>query len=165
MMRNSRSPTLGSETQTFRYLRTLLGMKIALQPHVSAFLTMWNYQEFFHGHALAHLLKVCGAPLEQNRLEAVKNQAKINEILEKIFTPMLSHIFSDSFPAVYLSFGAIQEMTTLRGYELRKNYPSPILTLLRELQNKNADILLGISTMRKLNWKNHPLLKNSRAQL
>ena len=33
------------ENQSLRYLRTLLGMKIAFRPDVAAFLATWNYEE------------------------------------------------------------------------------------------------------------------------
>lgn len=109
------------ESQTIRYLRMLLQMKIAFKPEVSAFLTTWNYEEFFHGYELANLLAACGHPLEENRVEQVKGRARLNEWLEMLFAPLLSKIFYSQFPAVYLSFGAIQEMTTLRGYERLRN--------------------------------------------
>ncbi|HET9533634.1 MAG TPA: acyl-ACP desaturase [Blastocatellia bacterium] len=105
------------ESQTVRYLRTLLQMKLAFRPAVSAFLMTWGYEEFFHGQALANLMAVCGHPLEEDRVERVQKKAKLNEWLEAVFGPLLSKIFSNQFPAVYMSFGAIQEMTTLRGYE------------------------------------------------
>ncbi|MEP7339987.1 MAG: acyl-ACP desaturase [Acidobacteriota bacterium] len=121
------------ESQTIRYLRTLLQMKIAFKPDVSAFLTTWNYEEFFHGYELANLLSVCGAPLEEGRVEKVKGRARWNEWLEMLFAPLLSKLFSNQFPAVYLSFGAIQEMTTLRGYErLQKMTRNPALRTLCE---------------------------------
>lgn len=109
------------ESQTIRYLRMLLQMKIAFKPDVSAFLTTWNYEEFFHGYELANLLAACGHRLEENRIEKVKGRARLNEWLEMLFAPLLSKIFYHQFPAVYLSFGAIQEMTTLRGYERLQN--------------------------------------------
>ncbi|MDQ3010997.1 MAG: acyl-ACP desaturase [Acidobacteriota bacterium] len=121
------------ESQTIRYLRMLLQMKIAFKPDVSAFLTTWNYEEFFHGYELANLLSVCGAPLQEDRVEEVKGRARLNEWLEMLFAPLLSKIFYSQFPAVYLSFGAIQEMTTLRGYErLQKITINPALRTLCE---------------------------------
>jgi len=121
------------ESQTIRYLRMLLQMKIAFKPDVSAFLTTWNYEEFFHGYELANLLSVCGAPLQEDRVEKVKGRARLNEWLEMLFAPLLSKIFYSQFPAVYLSFGAIQEMTTLRGYErLQKMTSNPALRTLCE---------------------------------
>lgn len=119
------------ESQTIRYLRMLLQMKIAFKPSVTAFLTTWNYEEFFHGYELARLMAVCGSPLEQDRIEKVTHKARFNEWLEAAFAPLLSRIFSNQFPAVYLSFGAIQEMTTLRGYEhLRRYTRNPVLKIL-----------------------------------
>jgi hypothetical protein len=121
------------ESQTIRYLKTLLQMKIAFRPSVAAFLTTWSYEEFFHGYELGRLLAVCGNPLEEDRLEKVSAKARFNEWLEAMFAPLLSRIFSNQFPAVYLSYGAIQEMTTLRGYEhLRQYTRNPALQLLCE---------------------------------
>lgn len=119
------------ENQTIRYLRMLLQMKIAFKPDVSAFLTTWNYEEFFHGYELANLLAQCGHPLEENRVEKVKSRARLNEWLEMLFAPLLSKIFYHQFPAVYLAFGAIQEMTTLRGYEHLSTFTqNPVLQTL-----------------------------------
>lgn len=119
------------ESQTIRYLRTLLQMKIAFRPSVMAFLTTWSYEEFFHGHALARLMAECGHPLEEDRVEEVKGKARFNEWIENILGPLASRIFSNQFPAVYMSFGAIQEMTTLRGYEqLQESTQNPILKIL-----------------------------------
>jgi rubrerythrin len=121
------------ESQTIRYLRTLLQMKIAFKPSVAAFLTTWSYEEFFHGYELSKLLAVCGAPLEEDRVEQLTRKARFNEWLEAAFAPLLSRIFSKQFPAVYLSFGAIQEMTTLRGYERLRQYTrNPVLKTLCE---------------------------------
>ncbi len=119
------------ESQTIRYLRMLLQMKIAFKPSVAAFLTTWSYEEFFHGYELARLMAVCGSPLEEDRIEKVTRKARFNEWLEAVFAPLLSRIFSNQFPAVYLSFGAIQEMTTLRGYQHLKEYTrNPVLKIL-----------------------------------
>src|SRR5215475_3521345 len=119
------------ESQTIRYMKTLLQMKIAFTPSVSAFLTTWSYEEFFHGYELGRLMAACGSPLEEDRIEKTTGMARFNEWLEAAFAPLLSRIFSNQFPAVYLSFGAIQEMTTLRGYEFLHQYTqNPILKTL-----------------------------------
>ncbi|HEU4387103.1 MAG TPA: acyl-ACP desaturase [Blastocatellia bacterium] len=121
------------ESQTIRYLRTLLQMRTAFQPAVSAFLTTWSYEEFFHGYFLARLMAVCGYPLEDGRVEQVKQRARLNERIESVFAPLLSRVFSRQFPAVYMSFGAIQEMTTLRGYEsIARSTANPVLKVLCE---------------------------------
>jgi hypothetical protein len=119
------------ESQTIRYLKMLLAMKIAFRPAIAAFLSTWSYEEFFHGYALARLLAECGHPLEENRVELVKKKAGINEWLEKVMGPLVSRVFSNQFPALYMSFGAVQELTTLRGYErLGERTQNPILRVL-----------------------------------
>jgi hypothetical protein len=121
------------ESQTIRYLRTLLQMKIALEPDISAFLTTWSYEEFFHGQALTKLLEVTGNTLDNDRVESVSRRARFNERLEAIVGPILSTLFRNHFAGVYMSFGAIQEMTTLRGYEsLHAKTRNPVLRTLCE---------------------------------
>src|SRR5262245_56190044 len=70
------------ESQTIRYLKMLLQMSIAFKPEVSAFLTTWSYEEFFHGYELARLLEICGSPLEENRVEKVTGKSRFNEWIE-----------------------------------------------------------------------------------
>src|SRR5262245_30004578 len=119
------------ENQTIRYMRMLLGMKIAFQPAVAAFLATWNYEEFFHGFELEKLMEACGHRVEEDRRDFNKQRMRFNEILEASFVPVLSRVFANQFPAVYLSFGAIQELTTLHGYEqLGQVTRNPILKIL-----------------------------------
>jgi rubrerythrin len=108
-------------------------MKMAFQPAVSAFLITWAYEEFFHGRALERLLAECGQRLEQQRVENVARKSRLNEWLEAALGPLLSRAFTKELPAVYMSFGAIQELTTLRGYErLRELTTNPVLKYLCE---------------------------------
>jgi hypothetical protein len=57
------------ENQSLRYLRTLLGMKIAFRPDVAAFLATWDYEEFFHGYELERLMRACGRVVADDRRE------------------------------------------------------------------------------------------------
>jgi hypothetical protein len=121
------------ENQSLRYLRTLLGMKVAYQPDVSAFLATWNYEEFFHGYELEQLMRACGHEPGRDRRELKRRSARWNERLEALLIPLLSHFYEEEFPAVYMAFGAIQELTTLRGYEqLARHTQNPALALLCE---------------------------------
>src|SRR6266498_3137283 len=110
------------ESQTIRYMKMLLQMKIAFTPSVSAFLTTWSYEEFFHGYELGRLLAVCDSPLEVDRVESVTRKARFNEWLEAVFTPLFSRLFSRQFPAVYLSFGAIRSEERRVGKECRSRW-------------------------------------------
>ena len=105
------------EGQTIVYLRDFLHTRAALEPEVIAFLSMWNYEEFFHGKVLAELLAACGHPLDEARIAHVRGSARVREKVEAALATILSKIFAGDFPAVYMTWGAVQELTTLRGYE------------------------------------------------
>lgn len=121
------------EQQTLRNLRMLLSMRGAFEPDVAAFLTTWNYEEFFHGQALARLLAATGHPLSERRSEEVGRRARFGERLERVLAPLASHLFAREFPAVYVTFGAAHELTTLRGYErLKARTKNPVLATLSE---------------------------------
>jgi rubrerythrin len=119
------------ESQTFRYLTALLAMQPRCEPATSAFLTTWNYEEFFHGRALARLLRVAGHPLPSARVSEISARARANERIERALGPLAARLFAREFPAVHTAFGAIHELTTLRGYErLATTTPNPALRTL-----------------------------------
>ncbi len=121
------------EGQTIMYLRDLLGTKAALEPDVVGFLSMWNYEEYFHGRVLAQYLKECGYDLERDRIARVRKSAGFSEVIESWGAKLLSTIFSNDFPAVHAAWGAIQELTTLKGYEeLALRTTNPVLKTLCE---------------------------------
>ncbi len=124
------------ESQTIMYMKEVLGTKSALEPDVMAFLGMWNYEELFHGRALYRMLEVCGAPLPENRAVEVRNQSHLVETIDYLLSKALSKIAPDAFTALYMTWGAVQEITTLRGYEtLIANTTNPAL---RELCTRIA---------------------------
>lgn len=119
------------ENQSLRYLRTLLSMKIAFEPDVAAFLATWNYEEFFHGYELGRLLAACSVSLAPARRQEKQASARLNERVEAVLLPLLSRLYEADFPAVYFTFGALQELTTLRGYEqLGARTRNPALAIL-----------------------------------
>lgn len=121
------------EGQTIVYLRDMLDTDGALMPDNIAFLSMWNYEEYFHGAALARLLTVCGHPLASHRAQIVRRRARIGERLEAMGAKLLSWFFRREFPALYMAWGAVQELTTLKGYErLAKTTANPVLRVLCE---------------------------------
>jgi rubrerythrin len=105
------------EGQTIFYLRDLLNTKASDDPDTVAFLTMWNYEEFFHARTLARLLAECGSPMEKDRLAEVRRRSQLSEKFTAWGSLLLSKLFPDSFLALYMTWGAVNELTTLRGYE------------------------------------------------
>ena len=116
------------EGQTIVYLRDLLRTSAALEPDAIGFLSMWNYEEYFHGRALSRLLAACGKPLEEDRIARVRATARPAEAIEAALSALISRVCPAAFPAVYMTWGASQELTTLRGYEeLQRTTQNPVL--------------------------------------
>lgn len=105
------------EAQTIYYLRDLLNSKVSRDPDSVAFLSMWNYEEYFHARVLARLLAECGYPLERNRFAILRAKPRFREKWNAWGGWLFSKIFPGSFLALYMTWGAINELTTLRGYE------------------------------------------------
>ena len=103
------------ESQTLLYLRDLLRTDAALEPEVSGFLAAWNYEEYFHGRAIGKLLAACGSPPAPP--SKVRGLARFREKIEALGGAVLARLFPRQFPALYMTWGAINELTTLRGYE------------------------------------------------
>jgi hypothetical protein len=103
------------ESQTIVYLRDLLRTDAALEPEMTGFLAAWNYEEYFHGRAIGRLLAACGVVPQPTA--AVRALARFREKLEALGGAVLSRLFGPQFPALYMTWGAVNELTTLRGYE------------------------------------------------
>lgn len=101
------------ESHTIIYLRSLLATRAIDDPEVATFLACWLHEETFHGMALARFLEAAGyrvdpRPLGRSREPLVKR-------LEATATALLSRAWPD-FCAVHMTWGAINELTTLTGY-------------------------------------------------
>lgn len=115
------------EGQTIYYLRDLLNTKVSRDPDSISFLSMWNYEEYFHGRTLSRLLAECGHSLSQTRLAEVRASSQFSEKMNALGARLVSKIFPDSFLALYMTWGALNELTTLRGYEqLEEQTKNPV---------------------------------------
>ena len=101
------------ESHTIIYLRSLLATRAVDDPDVATFLACWLYEETFHGLALARFLEAAGAPI--GRRVTPRGQEPIAKRLEAAATAMVSKAWPD-FCAVHMTWGAINELTTLTGY-------------------------------------------------
>lgn len=116
------------ESQTIVYMRDVLNTKGVLDPDVLSFLTIWNYEEFYHGQALAKLLETCGYPLGRVRIAEVRKKALISENFKALGAALFSKILPSDFIALYMAWGALNEITTLRGYEaIEASTANPVL--------------------------------------
>jgi hypothetical protein len=118
------------ESHTVIYLRALLATRAIDDPEVSTFLACWLYEETFHGIALARFLEAAGHPVGTRAQPC--GQESWSQRVEATATAMLSRAWPD-FCAVHMTWGAINELTTLTGYRrLAAVAGHPVLTDLLE---------------------------------
>src|SRR5258705_2352045 len=114
------------ESHTIIYLRALLATRAIDDPEVATFLACWVYEETFHGIALSRFLEAAGAPVGPR--PTPRGQESLAKRLEAAATAMVSKAWPD-FCAVHMTWGAINELTTLTGYRrLAQVSPPPVLT-------------------------------------
>jgi hypothetical protein len=113
------------EFHTIIYLRSLLNTRAVDDPEVATFLACWVHEETFHGLALSRFLEAAGHPLPPRPVP--RGQEPMLKRLETWATSVASKAWPD-FCAVHMAWGAINELTTLTGYNrLRTLSGHPVL--------------------------------------
>jgi rubrerythrin len=102
------------ESHTVIYMKELLSTSVAEDPSITAFLSCWVYEEFFHSQVLKRLLETQGLKIEDARFAELRRRKAARRIAEKI-AGIASHM-TRHFPAVHMTWGAINELSTLTGY-------------------------------------------------
>src|SRR5229473_2073491 len=98
------------------YLSHLLVTRACMDPILTAFLACWNYEELWHGENLGKLLNLYGIEFDtQERIANVRANLGFQNSVSILSTMAGSWMLKD-FSAVYLSIGAINELSTLTGY-------------------------------------------------
>jgi hypothetical protein len=100
------------ESHTVIYLRTLLSTRAVDEPEIATFLACWLYEETFHGRALARFLAAAGEPT----VSRPRSRVSLVSRVEGLATALVARAWPD-FVAVHMTWGAINELTTLSGYQ------------------------------------------------
>jgi hypothetical protein len=115
------------ESHTVIYMKELLSTSVAEDPSITAFLSCWVYEEFFHSQVLKRLLKSQGLTVDDARFTELRRRRPARLMVEKL-AAMASHL-TRHFPAVHMTWGAINELSTLTGYHaLIERTRHPMLT-------------------------------------
>jgi hypothetical protein len=122
------------EGHTIVYLKNILSTCAIRDPQTTSFLSCWAYEEFFHSRTLARFLEGAGVELNRASFGDLQKRATFHEWVENTVASFICHM-SRHFHGVYLTWGAISELTTLEGYGvLARRTRNPILAeLLRRL--------------------------------
>ncbi len=104
------------ESHTIVYLRDLLSTRVVRDHEVTAFLSCWAYEEFFHSLLLRRFLAAQGVAIEDQRFADLRSRTSLADRAIRPGIAILSRM-TRHFPAVHMTFGAINEISTLAGYQ------------------------------------------------
>lgn len=103
------------EQHTSCYLRNLLNTRAHHDPEITTFLTMWNFEELWHGEALGAVIAAHDEPGATARVTAMRRRLgwriTASPILWMGFSAVTTH-----FLAVHMTFGVVNEWTTQAAY-------------------------------------------------
>lgn len=117
------------ESHTVCYLRDLLVTPSHADPAVTAFLTMWAYEEYWHGEILAKVLAAHGIPTGADHIRDVRLRLGRRDRIAPIQQAILANLVGVDFIAVHMSWGAINEWSTHAGYaRLAERAGHPVLS-------------------------------------
>jgi hypothetical protein len=104
------------ESHTICYLRDLLVTPSHQDPEITTFLTMWVYEEFWHGEVLDKVLAAHGRPVGFDRIRRIRLAQGRGDRMSPIYQAVAANLVGDDFIAVHMTFGAINEWSTYAGY-------------------------------------------------
>lgn len=104
------------EYHTVCYLRDMLVTPSHKDPEVTAFMTMWNMEEFWHGAALAKVLESHGETVDYEALRQVRKRVGWKDKLDPIKHTLLSNFVGKDFIALHMIWGAVNEWSAIAAY-------------------------------------------------
>jgi len=115
------------EHHTVCYLRNLLNTRAHDDPDITSFLTLWNFEEHWHGEAIGQVLAAHGELSGSRRLGPMRRR----QGWTRTVSPLAWMAFSAAnrhFLALHMTVGAINEWTTQAGYaQLVSRTDHPVL--------------------------------------
>jgi hypothetical protein len=110
------------------YLSHLLVTRACMNPVITAFLSLWAYEELWHGETLSRFLVEYGIPLDNDtRIRNLRSDVGLSNSMS-ILSTMAASWALDDFAALYLSIGACNELSTATAYgALARNCAHPVL--------------------------------------
>ncbi len=127
------------ENHTVCYLRDVLVTRAHRDPEVTSFLTLWNYEEFWHGEAIGGILDAHDEPAGTGRVAALRQRLPKRDAWRPL-SFQLASAMTPHLTAVHMTWGAVNEWTTQAAYaRLAKLADHPILTeVLRRIMKQEG---------------------------
>lgn len=146
------------EFHTVCYLRDMLVSPSRKDPQVGTFMTTWNWEEIWHGEALAHVLALHGITVAFDEVKAKRVKLGWRDRLSPVKQSLLSNIVGTDFVAVHMLWGSINERSTAAGYKrLAALEDNPVLTtLLRRIAAQEAKHIAFYTTQARARLQDNP---------
>jgi hypothetical protein len=128
------------ELHTICYLRDLLVTSAHRDPEITTFLTFWSFEEYWHGEAIATVLRAHGEPAGALRVMELRRTRRAAEASKPFIHGLASLAIGPSMTAVHMTWGAINEWTTQAGYaRLSHRCEHPVLSeMLRRIMKQEG---------------------------
>ena len=123
-----------TETHTILYLRDLLAGHTAHDPEVTAFLSVWVYEELWHGRSIDQLLVATGHSVPSDTYTQVSKNVSWREPIEAFLSHLAAYA-TPRFAATHMAWGAINELTAAAAYKAleRRTQNRPLALLLNRI--------------------------------
>ena len=118
------------EHHTVCYLRDLLLTEAHRDPEITTFLTVWVYEEHWHGQAIAAVLAAHGEGAGGTRVAASRQRSRRHDLAMSLAMAAANGL-TRHLPALHMTWGAVNECLTQAAYRrlaARADHP-----VLREL--------------------------------
>lgn len=127
------------EQHTVCYLRDLLVTRAHRDPEITGFLTLWAFEEYWHGEVLAAVLEAHDEDAGADRVRTMRARLGWRDLTRPAISMLTSSMTRD-FTAVHMTWGAVNEWTTQAGYaRLISRADHPVLTqLLRRVMRQEG---------------------------
>ncbi|MGH2788823.1 MAG: ferritin-like domain-containing protein [Actinomycetota bacterium] len=141
------------ESHTVIFLRDLLATRAAFEPDITAFLSCWVYEELWHGEAFSRFLGEAGFATEPDSertkwddpypSKLARNTWIRRRLGAKGYAAHLATLLGSAavkeFPALHMTWGAVNEFSTLTGYHrliVKTDHPVMIDLLERVIKDE-----------------------------
>ncbi len=104
-----------TETHTIIYMKDLLAGHSARDPEITAFLSVWVYEELWHGRAIDRVLRASGREVPEERAREITVGRSIREGIEALASHAVANM-THHFIAVHMAWGALNEFTAAASY-------------------------------------------------
>jgi hypothetical protein len=128
------------EHHTVCYLRDLLVTPVHRDPAATTFLTVWNYEEMWHGDAIARVLAAHGEDAGGPRVRRLRQHLGVRDRLAPALHAAGAAVAGEAFGALHMTWGAVNEWTTQAGYaRLAERAGHPVLSeMLRRIMRQEG---------------------------